>query len=306
MERSLIFAVSALTTLAMQLSGFAVAYALQTEVFYDIMGGLNFLVVAGLSAACSGSPLWNSHHKMAASLVFVCSRSWLLGFLAWRAHERKGDARFDGVKDKFGQFLTFWLVQGMWVMLISMPVIFVNASAHGTPGFSMTDWIAIIGFAAGVIIEVVADVEKATWVRQGRVGSFCRVGLWRCSRHPNYFGEMLQWWCAWVFAHSSSSAVGGGFSDPLWWACAISPLFTMHVLLNLPPTGVWNAEGKNLKRYYDACPEAYAQYRETTSVLIPMVGYRYVPLALKRTIFMDFARFEYKLKNGTTSSGKAD
>jgi len=183
-------------------------------------------------------------------------------------------------------------------MLISMPVIYVNASAHESPSFSLVDWIAITGFAAGVVIEVVADLEKAIWVRQGRVGSFCKVGLWRCSRHPNYFGEILQWWCAWAFAHSSSDAIGEGFTDPLWWVCAISPLFTMHVLLNLPPTGVWNAEGKNLKRYYDTCPEAYAQYRESTSILIPMVGYRYVPSLLKRTIFLDFARYEYQPKNG--------
>ena len=45
----------------------------------------------------------------------------------------------------------------------------------------------------------------------------------------------------------------------MWWATAVSPLFTMHVLLNLPATGVAQANGKNLKRYYDSWPDEYAQ-----------------------------------------------
>ena len=45
----------------------------------------------------------------------------------------------------------------------------------------------------------------------------------------------------------------------MWWATAVSPLFTMHVLLNLPATGVAQANGKNLKRYYDSWPDEYAR-----------------------------------------------
>lgn len=68
----------------------------------------------------------------------------------------------------------------------------------------------------------------------------------------------------------------------------------MHILLNMEPTGLCNAEGKSLKRYYDECPERYAEYRESTSILIPMFGYKYVPMFLKRTILFDFQKYEYK------------
>ena len=68
----------------------------------------------------------------------------------------------------------------------------------------------------------------------------------------------------------------------------------MQILLNMQPTGISNAEGKNLKRYYDKCPERYAKYRENTSILIPFIGYQYIPQFLKRTIFFDFERYEYK------------
>ena len=56
------------------------------------------------------------------------------------------------------------------------------------------------GFVFGVLIEIVADVQKARWVRSGRPGGFCAIGVWSFSRHPNYFGEMLQWLCCWLLA----------------------------------------------------------------------------------------------------------
>lgn len=276
-----------LLTAVMQLSGFAFAFALKTEMFYDIVGGLNFLAVAALSAMTAEN-FTADPRKVAVTIAFVSSRSWLLAFLGWRAHERKGDARFDGVKDKVAAFLVFWIAQGVWVLMVSSPVLFINASDKSPP-LSGYDSVLLLGFACGILCESVADVQKALWVKAGRQGGFCSHGLWRFSRHPNYFGEMLQWWCAWLLAFSSSS----GIRDVLWWLTSISPLFTMHILLNVPATGIAQANGRNLKRYYDRWPESYAQYRASTSILIPMVGYQYIPMFLKRTLFLDFERFEY-------------
>ena len=105
-----IFLACSLITSCIQIGGWGVAYALRTEKFYDILGGLNFLAVAAFSAATAAE--WEADaRKVAATVIFCCSRSWLLVFLAWRAHERGGDARFDGVKHKPGLFLVFWVMQ---------------------------------------------------------------------------------------------------------------------------------------------------------------------------------------------------
>jgi len=192
--------------------------------------------------------------------------------------------------DKFFPFLTFWSMQGVWVLIISMPMLFVNACLVQRPQLGRADWVALTGFIAGVALEVVADVQKAIWVRAGRAGGFCQAGIWSYSRHPNYFGEMLQWWCAWAFAYGSAS----GLTDWVWWLCGLCPLFTMQVLVNMPQTGLTQANGKSLKRYYDTWPEAYSKYRTSTSILVPMVGYAHVPMFLKRTVFFDFERFEYR------------
>lgn len=293
MSEGAVVVVCIFITAAIQLCGFFVAFWLQTEKFYDILGGLNFLTLAAYTAFAKqpGGAAWNKDpRKTTFTAIFACSRGWLLLFLAWRAHERQGDARFDGVKDKFGKFLVFWIVQGVWVFIISLPMLVVNTSSVVQPDFSTRDTFFLGGFALGVALEVVADIQKAAWVREGRIGGFCKSGLWAFSRHPNYFGEMLQWWCAWSFAYASSS----GFTDALWMLSILSPIFTMHILLNIPATGVMQANGKSLKRYYDAYPQEYALYRDSTSILIPMIGYKYVPMSLKRTIFLDLARYEYR------------
>lgn len=297
-QEASILAISAAITGGIQFTGFIVAYILQTEKFYDILGGINFITI-GIYSAIDGLQPNTSFfdpsniRKSTCTFIFVLSRLWLLLFLAWRAHERSGDSRFDEVKDKFGLFFIYWFVQACWVFCISLPVLFVNGSDNVEEGTSMSvfEWIMIVGFGLAVVIEIIADIQKAKWVKDGRIGSFCTVGLWNYSRHPNYFGEIAQWWCAFLFAYGSAT----GFGDAQWWTSILSPLFTMHILLNMPGTGVYNANGKSLKRYYDVVPEEYAKYRKRTSILIPLPFgiYEYVPLALKRTIFFDFKKYEY-------------
>mmetsp|Transcript_13957 Transcript_13957/g.20440 ORF Transcript_13957/g.20440 Transcript_13957/m.20440 type:complete len:301 (-) Transcript_13957:390-1292(-) len=288
-----ILGISAAVTFGFQFCGFLAAYALQTEMFYDIFGGINFLalgIYTAIDGEYQGGAWVEDPRKATCTAIFCCSRAWLLIFLAWRAHERGGDSRFDEVKNNFGMFLFYWMFQGLWVFVISMPIILVNGSDIPYDGFSVLDWICSIAFGLAVLIEVVADVQKSVWVKAGREGGFCTVGLWKYSRHPNYFAEMLQWWAAFGFAFGS----GTGWDDVQWWFSILSPLLTMQILLNTGGTGVANANGKSLKRYYDKCPEEYAEYRKSTSILIPMIGYKNVPMFLKRTIFLDFERYEYR------------
>ena len=297
----MVFFNAALATAGIQVLGWAVASALRTETFYDVLGGLNFMALALLSTKFN--PEWSATPRtLAITCTFVASRAWLLTFLAWRAHERGGDSRFDPVLRpqkgpvQYGRFLVFWIVQGIWVYCLSLPMLYVNNSAFEAPALSssMCDQILLAGFVLGVVVEVVADVQKARWVKAGRVGGFCTEGVWSMSRHPNYFGEMFQWSCCWLLALSSSSS---GISDPVWWATALSPLFTFQILLNTAATGVAQANGKGLARYYESeNKDRYIKYRASTSILLPMVGYQHVPMWLKRTVCLDLAKYEYRQK----------
>lgn len=92
-----ILGIAAAITGGIQGLGFLVAYALQTEKFYDILGGINFLAI-GIYSAIDGSSedqLWTDDpRKISATVLFLASRLWLLMFLAWRAHERGGKFRY--------------------------------------------------------------------------------------------------------------------------------------------------------------------------------------------------------------------
>ncbi|CAJ1947133.1 unnamed protein product [Cylindrotheca closterium] len=288
------FASAAIFTFGLQFAGFVVAYATQTEKFYDILGSGNFLLLGIWSFFASSSPY--APVSAVATVLFVISRLWLLLFLGWRAHSRKGDSRFDEVKDKAGMFLVYWMMQALWVYFITLPIIYINTifTLEDDVSSTLTAYqvVFLIFFGVCVVTEILADIQKSKWVSAGRKGGFCNEGLWKYSRHPNYFGEIFQWWSAFLLIlpilFDKPSVYG--------WGSILSPIFTCFILLFAGGTGLTNAEGKGLKRYYDneAIAEDYKSYRENTSILIPMVGYGYIPQIVKRVLLFEWERYQYK------------
>ncbi|KAG7366281.1 DUF1295 domain containing protein [Nitzschia inconspicua] len=323
---------AAVVTVALQFSGFVVAAILQTEVFYDILGGINFLSLAYLGYNnnyyySNDDDDNNNNNNLllhVTTILFVVSRGWLLVFLAWRAHSRKGDSRFDNVKNNPPMFLIFWMVQACWVFLISMPLLVIqydNAATTATAAvvaavasttairssLTVVELVLLAGFGFAVFMEIISDIQKTLWIQRGRPGGLCTDGFWSVSRHPNYAGEILQWWCAaglaivgWSSSSSSSSSSMETSTSPLGmtlpWISLVSPLFTMQILLTMSATGVWNAEGNNLKRYYenDKVRERYIQYRSKTPPLFPIPFYESIPLSVKRLLCFEWERYEYK------------
>ena len=94
-------------------------------------------------------------------------------FLAWRAHERKGDSRFDEIKGIFFSFLVAWMFQGVWVFTISLPVIFVNGSdnvgADDENNLSVLEYITIVGFGLGAIFGKYQQID--------RISRFCYLAI---------------------------------------------------------------------------------------------------------------------------------
>jgi steroid 5-alpha reductase family enzyme len=102
-------------------------------------------------------------------------------------------------------------------------------------------------------LEAVADLQLARFKSDPRnQGRLMTRGLWRYSRHPNYFGDAVQWWGLWCIA----AAVGG------WWT-AIGPALMTFLLLQV--SGVAMLERKMRRTR----PE-YEKYVRTTSAFVPM------------------------------------
>jgi len=305
-----VYADGAILTFGMQFVGFVIAAILQTEVFYDVLGGINFLAIGSLSILSSQEIIADDSTEGASGIdkntmfrgLYAVSRGWLLVFLAWRAHHRKGDARFDGVRDDPPMFFVYWMVQAVWVYCVSLPVLVLAASETATPAVEETvgskiqySSLMLAGMAFSIYIEIRSDIIKAQWVAEGRPGGFCIKGPWLYSRHPNYAAEILTWVYAALYAAGES-----GWSLESMLIASISPLFTMQILLNTAGTGVWNAEGKNLRRYYEhsdpSVAMCYDAYRKTVPPLFPvfLFPYEHLPLDIKRNFCFEWERYEYK------------
>ncbi len=122
---------------------------------------------------------------------------------------------------------------------------------HGAP-LGPWDVAGALLFASGFSFEAVADSQLARFKADpSNRGKVLDTGLWRYSRHPNYFGEAVLWWGFYLFA------VGGGQS----WT-VVGPLLLTFLLLKV--SGVTLLE-RNLKR----SKPGYAEYVERTSAFVP-------------------------------------
>ena len=91
----------------------------------------------------------------------------------------------------------------------------VPALVRGDRQLGVLDGLAVVVGLIASVIEFVADEQMRRFVRVKTPGAVMDRGLWRFSRHPNYFGGILFWWSLWVFAVAA---------DPAWWWTVIGPV----------------------------------------------------------------------------------
>ncbi|MDG1545577.1 MAG: DUF1295 domain-containing protein [Candidatus Poseidoniia archaeon] len=241
--------VSLLITVCMQLSFFAVAYGLQIDKVTDFAGSANFLLLAIIT-------LWFSEDfsfpKIIASLMVIIWSLRLGAYLSYRILIWGEDNRFDVMRSQFWSFLGFWIMQILWVFLTSLPVTYFNSLDSPNE----LNAIAIIGmgmFSVGLAIEAWSDYTKFNHKMNGE--KWCSEGLWKYSRHPNYFGNIMLWFGIFIFCYS--------FDVPLW--TIIGPLWTTFLLLFV--SGIPLLEASADKKYGNDAE--YLQYKSNTSILIP-------------------------------------
>jgi steroid 5-alpha reductase family enzyme len=232
---------------------FAVAAIRKTDLVTDLSYSLSFAVLAlALPDAGAHRPL-----QLIAALMVLLWAFRLGGYLFGRILRIKVDHRFDELRERPLRFARFWLLQAVSVAVIMLPVSYLLDRDH-PPGFG--GW-AVAGAAtwlAGLVIETVSDAQKSAFKGMERnSGHFVSSGLWRYSRHPNYFGELLVWWGLFVYAVP--------FLHGAAFAVAIGPVFLTLLLLFV--SGIPPLERSARAKYGD--DPAYLEYRRRTSVLVP-------------------------------------
>ncbi len=219
----------------------------------DVAWGLGFVLLAWTSFFLSG------RSGTRGILMGVLVSVWGLR-LAWHIHARNRgkaeDYRYMAWRRQWGRwfyarsYAQVYLLQGALLFLISLPVLIINRSGGGP--FRFLNGIGVLVWLFGFLFELVGDAELARFVKDPlNRGRILQSGLWKYTRHPNYFGEVTQWWGIWLVA----LGVPGG------WFGIVGPL-TITILI-LRVSGIPMLEKKMAEN-----PD-FAEYKRRTSVFLP-------------------------------------
>ena len=149
-------------------------------------------------------------------------------------------------------FLKFFLAQAVLVWLLMLPVWLICRATQ--PAFHMVELAGIGVWFLAIIGEGVSDAQLKSFKRNRANDSpVCRQGLWKFSRHPNYFFQSLLWWGLFLIA----------LPAPFGWAAVLAPLAMLFFLLRV--TGIPLTEELAVASKGDA----YREYQRTTSALVP-------------------------------------
>lgn len=170
-------------------------------------------------------------------------------------HHPTEDVRYKTLRARWpgaGMFLMFFQLQAVLVAIFAIPFLFLSFDTRPELGFlEILGWVLAIVSLAG---ESLADAQLKHFKQDAsNHGKVCAVGLWRYSRHPNYFFEALIQVAFCLMAWAS----------PYGWVTVLNPLLMLYFLLRV--TGIPLTEEYALK----SKGEAYRQYQRTTSALIP-------------------------------------
>jgi len=292
-------AITFLITVGYQLFFFAIAFTFKFDKLTDFAGGTNFVVLAIITLAWSAAR--DNARNIVVSLFIMVWGARLSGFLLFRILKTGKDDRFDDKRDNFFKFLGFWVFQMFWVWTVSLPVTLLNSpniTQYGQPNFGTgRDIAGVILYSIGLFMESVSDIQKYRFrSKHQKDGAVCNVGLFRFTRHPNYFGEIIIQFSIFMIAVSPAAygyAQGGAYKA--LYASILGPFFLTMLLMFV--SGLTLQERPGAKKRYEKGNNwpAYAKWLHETSILIPFPPqlYKRMPVFLKRTIFLEFPTYVF-------------
>ncbi|AOE48970.1 DUF1295 domain-containing protein [Kangiella sediminilitoris] len=199
----------------------------------------------------------NAIHRYALLVIPVAWYLRLFFHLVSRYDLQHEDGRYQHLRSHWNEntqvkFLGFFIGQGLLISLFSIPA---WALSYENAPFDTFDVIGIALVAISYLGVWLSDKQLAEFKKnKAESETVCRKGLWRYSRHPNYFFEWLHWFAYPLFALNSD-----------WvWLLWIYPFLMLWFLIKL--TGIPFNEQQNLR----SKGEDYRQYQKETSMFFPM------------------------------------
>jgi steroid 5-alpha reductase family enzyme len=243
---------SAITIALLMLVTWLVSLPLRDASIVDIVWGLGFVAVAWVTwVRGNGGPR--------GTLLLVMVTLWglrLAAYLAWRNLGKGEDFRYQAMRRKIGpafpivSLFTVFGLQGVLTWVVSLPLPVAMADDGDISALAL---LGVASWAVGLFFETVGDAQlarfKADPANQGQVMDH---GLWRYTRHPNYFGDFCVWWGIWLVAADAPHA----------WLTVIGPIVMSTLLLRVSGVAL-------LERSIGRRRPGYDEYVRRTSAFLP-------------------------------------
>lgn len=234
---------------------FIVATLRKDNSIADIAWGLGFIVAA--YTAFLLQPKTTPHDYVSLAMVTLWGLR-LAGQIYLRNRGKEEDYRYKEMREKWGgkallySYFKVFMLQGLLLLIIASPLLLIQSTTEAA--FGGLDIIAVIIWLVGFFFEAVSDWQLYQFIQDKKnKGKLLTEGLWKYSRHPNYFGEVTQWWAIFLLA----------LGHPYSALTFVGPLTLTYLILKVSgiPLLEEKMEGK----------KGFKNYKEKTSIFIPLL-----------------------------------
>lgn len=232
--------------------GWTISLVLRDVSIVDSMWSLMFLIATVVYVA--GANPFGPRTGLVLALVSLWAIRLFI-YITWRNFGEEEDYRYQKIRAnnspgfRFKSLYIVFGLQGALAWFISLPLL---AAVTGQSQVGILDYLGILIFSIGFLFEAIGDYQLSRFKRQKDNGEgVLDSGLWKYTRHPNYFGNACIWWGLYLIA-----VPAGG-----WWSLP-APILMTFLLLRVSGVAMLEKDIANRR-------PAYRRYIETTNAFIP-------------------------------------
>lgn len=207
-----VFAATALAVLALMVGTWLVSLVKRDASIVDLVWGAGFVLVAWVTFVVADGT--TARRVLLTAMVTIWGLR-LAGYLTWRNWGEDEDPRYRAMRRHWGDRFwwvslgTVFLLQGVIMWVVSLPVQ-IGQVPDQPDSLGVVEVVGVVVWAVGLFFEAVGDWQLARFkARPENRGQVMDRGLWRYTRHPNYFGDFCVWWGVWVVATATGVGLYG-------------------------------------------------------------------------------------------------
>lgn len=260
----IIIGYSALILLFYLIIAFIVGTIKKNNGLMDVFYGPGYFVL-GLSSLILNLIFTNEvyiRQTIVTILVFIWATR-LATYVFIRNRGKPEDYRYQAMRRRWKtktilkSFFRVYFFQGIVIFIVCFPVWFVNISSNPSiesflDFFGITLWLGAIIWLVGFLFETIGDYTLYKFLQKPEnKGEVMDRGVWKLSQHPNYFGEVTQWWGIYIIA----------LATPFGFITILGPIFITYMIIKV--------SGIRLLNWRYRADDKYAEYKKRTSIFFP-------------------------------------